>query len=74
MSGFEKLFTDIDITSMTETYRMSESVGLCEQIDHAHDDSGATQTCQMSGSVEHCAQIGMMMIMMQLEIAECMDL
>ena len=72
MSGSVELFTNIDITSKTETYIMSESVELCAQIDMMMID--ATQKCRMSGSVELCAQIDMMMIMMQLKIAECQDM
>ena len=33
MSGSVELFTNMDITSKTGTYRMSESVELCAQID-----------------------------------------
>ena len=48
MTGSVELFTNIDITSKTETYILSEYVELCAQID-------------------------MMIIMMQLDIAECQD-
>ena len=41
---------------------------------HVDDDGDATQNCRMSECVELCAHIDMMIIMMQLKIAECQDL
>ena len=42
---------------------------------HGHDEHDAIQNCRMTESVELCAQIGMMiMLVMQFKIAESQDL
>ena len=65
-----ELFTNIDITSKTETYIMSESKN-CDRHDDDHD---AIQNCRMSESVELCAHVDMrMMMLMPFKNAECQD-